>query len=95
MIIDWGQYPQEIVEKLKTLRDKAMAHNEMVSPITGPTWGGLERILEISKDLAGVLGWAYLSTVYVHNGEYFLSSDAERPARALRRMLSELYSDKL
>ena len=83
----------ENVERLKTLRDKTLAHNEMVSTIDGPTWGGLEKLIELSKDLAGVLGWAFLNTAYVHDGEYFLSSDAERPALAIYRLFNEIYSN--
>ena len=83
----------KIVEELKTIRDKAYAHNERVEKINGPTWNGLEKLIKISKDLAGVLGWAYLNTAYVHDGDYLLSSDAARPTRALDRMLRKIYTN--
>ena len=85
---------KEIISKLKTIRDKVLAHNEMTSNLSGPTWDGLGKLIDISKNLAGILGGAYLSTVYMHNNEYYLSSDAERPSRALNRLLKRVYADE-
>lgn len=85
---------KEIVNRLKTIRDKALAHNEMTSQLNGPTWEGLTKLINLSKNLAGVIGWAYLSTAYMHNGEYFLTSDAEQSSRALNRLLQKVYTDE-
>ncbi len=77
----------DTIKKLKSIRNKAIAHNEHVSPIEGPTWHGLEELMQHAKDLVGVLGWAYLNTVYVHDGEYILTEDAKRASRAMNRLL--------
>jgi AbiU2 len=80
----------ETINKLKDIRDKSIAHNEQTTQITGPTWSGLEKLIGHAKDLTGVLGWAYLSTAYVINGEYILTSDAELPSRAMNRLLRKV-----
>jgi hypothetical protein len=79
-----------VVGALKTIRDKTIAHNERASGISGPTWGGLRKLIDDAKSIVGVLGWAYFSTVYVLNGEYILTSDAQNPSRALRRLVTRL-----
>lgn len=80
----------ETIQKLKNVRDKAIAHNEQVAQITGPTWEGLELLMKHAKDLTGVLGWAYLNTAYAINGEYILTSDAGQPSRALKRLFQKI-----
>jgi AbiU2 len=82
---------QDTLEKLKAMRDKSLAHNEVAYLLTGPTWESLEAMIHLAKGLVGVLGWAYLSTAYTINGEYVLTSDAERPSRALARLFDQLY----
>ena len=79
----------EKVEKLKAIRDKRMAHNEAATP-AGPTWASLETLILHAQHLVGVIGWAFFSRVYVHNGRYFLSDDAERPSRAIVRLARRL-----
>jgi hypothetical protein len=79
-----------IVGMLKDLRDKAIAHNEQAADIHGPTWSGLMELMQHAKDLAGVLGWAYLNTAYVINGEYIVTSDAGEPSRAMTRLLKRV-----
>ena len=80
----------DTINKLKDIRDKSIAHNEQTTQITGPTWSGLEKLIGHAKDLTGILGWAYLSTAYVINGEYILTSDAELPSRAMNRLLRKV-----
>lgn len=80
----------DTVKKLKNIRDKSIAHNEQCTQIQGPTWRGLERLIQYAKELADVLGWAYLDTVYMQDGNYILTSDAERPSRALGRLLRQI-----
>jgi hypothetical protein len=67
----------ESVERLKYLRDKHIAHNETAEP-GGPTWNALRELIRHAQNFVGVIGWAFYSTVYLHDGEYFLSGDAER-----------------
>jgi predicted transcriptional regulator len=47
-------------------------------------------LLTIAQELVGLVGWAYLSTVYTHDGEYVLSDDAKRAALAMQRLLETL-----
>ncbi len=89
VILDSSQVISTIT-KLKNLRDKAVAHNEQAAQIQGPTWQGLNKLIQHAKDLVGVLGWAYLNTVYVHDGEYILTSDAQRPSIAMGRLLKKI-----
>jgi hypothetical protein len=78
------------LQKLKDIRDKSIAHNEYYVRIQWPTWLEIERLIQHAKELAGILGWAYLNTVYMHNGNYILTSDAERPSNALNRLLKKI-----
>ena len=67
----------DAIQKLKRIRDKSICHNEKRDlAILGPTWKSLKDLIEISKNVVGVLGWAYFSTAYVINGEYILTNDA-------------------
>ena len=75
------------VDSLKYVRDKRIAHNEAAEP-HGPTWEALKSL--INHAFVGVVGWAFFNTVYVHDGAYFLSDDAQRPSRALRRLVERI-----
>lgn len=69
----------DAIQKLKQIRDKSICHNEKIDfEILGPTWKSLKDLIEISKNVVGVLGWAYFSTAYVIDGEYILTNDACR-----------------
>lgn len=81
----------EKVEKLKHVRDKRIAHNEAAS-VVGPTWEAVLELVGYVQSFVGVVGLAFFGIVYVTDSSYFLSEDAQRPARALKRlakMLSE------
>ncbi|MGA3286137.1 MAG: hypothetical protein ABSD46_01780 [Bacteroidota bacterium] len=82
----------DTLEKLKLVRDKAIAHNEQVEEIVGPTWESLQDLINIAKDVVGTLGWAYFSTGYVINGDYILSDDARRSSVALNKLLNLIYN---
>ena len=77
------------IELLKNIRDKRLAHNESAEPL-GPTWGSLKSLITHAQNFVGILGWAFFSTVYVHEGKYFLSDDAKRPSLALARLSKKL-----
>ena len=79
----------EKLEKLKHVRDKRIAHNEAAS-VVGPTWEALLDLVSQVQSFVGVVGWAFFSIVYVTDNSYFLSEDAQRPARALRRLANTL-----
>ena len=84
---------QQKIHKLKHFRDKRIAHNE-AAEITAPTWEALKELVSIAQNFVGVIGWAFFGTVYVHNGEYLLTSDAKRASRALDRLAKSLVEDK-
>lgn len=88
--------PERLIalEKLKQIRDKSFAHNESIEEIYGPTWGSLIDLINICKNVVGVLGWAYFSTAYVIDGEYILTKDSYRPKRALDKLFNQLNVNK-
>jgi hypothetical protein len=80
---------------LKALRDKKLAHPEVVEVerIPRASWEQAEWLLERAKGMLGVLG-AWTCTAYVANdGDYLMSYDSEIAAIALRRMLREIGVD--
>ena len=79
----------DAIRRLKAVRNKRIAHNE-AHPVEGPTWNDVLHLLSIAKDIVGAVGWAYMSTVYTHGGEYTLSSGAQRAGAATRRVLEGL-----
>jgi hypothetical protein len=79
----------EGVDRLKRLRDKRVAHNE-AADVNGPTWEDLGDLISYAKGFIGVVGWAFLGTAYVINGEYTLSSDARKPSICLARLVKRL-----
>jgi len=81
----------ENIARLKALRDKSLAHNEHVSSIDALTWNALINLLDLAKQVVGILGWAYFNTAYTINGDYIMSADAKRASRALGRLLDVLY----
>jgi len=81
------------IESLKELRDKSLAHNEKrVIPISGIKWTALETLLDFAKEVVGTIGIAYLSIIYSHQGNYFLTQDARRTGRSFEKMLKQLVS---
>lgn len=78
---------KRLLDRLKEIRNKKLAHNEITS--TTPhslaetldivTFRDLAGILEISKHFIRPIGWAYMNTVFLHDGRYHLSDDAQRP----------------
>ena len=81
----------EAIDKLKLFRDKVIAHNEKVDfTVFGPKWTSLKELIAISKNVVGVLGWAYFSTAYVIEGEYILTQDATRISNILNKLFSTI-----
>lgn len=80
------------IAKLKTARDKRLAHHESVdTEITAATYAEIRQLIELAKEFLAITGSAYLSTVYQFDGgEFPLTSDAERSARCLRRLLEQV-----
>ena len=82
-----------LIDDLKAVRDKVIAHNEQVSGIAGPTWNGLSELIETAKGLVGILGWAYFGTAYIIDGQYVRTEDAMRPSRALHRLVDRILNN--
>jgi hypothetical protein len=78
------------LQLLRQVRDKRIAPNENVVSIDVPLSSAIDELLAFAKNFVGTIGWAFLSTGFVNNDTYFLSTDAEMPSRALVRLLREL-----
>ncbi len=78
------------IAKLKTVRDKRLAHHESVaSDISAATYAEIQQLLEIAKEFLSIMGSAYLSTAYqVDDGDFPLTADARRSTTCLFRLLS-------
>lgn len=78
------------LDRLKTARNKLVAHSEFidVEQIDLPTWQQCEWMTDFALDFVGVVGFAFLSTVYVFDsGENSVKSDAQRSSVSLQRLL--------
>ncbi len=88
-----------LLKRLKELRDKRLAHNELVSAQGGSmketidqiTYQELFTLLSIAKNLLGVVGWAYMNTLFVIDGEYHLTDDAKRASQKLAQMADDYF----
>jgi hypothetical protein len=81
-------------DALKTRRDKVVAHPEDTRGTTLPaaTWAGGVTLVAFAKNIVAAIGRGYLNSIYeADDGRYFLSSDAERPGVALKRLLTEAH----
>jgi hypothetical protein len=77
------------VMRLKDLRDKCYAHNDLAS-FSGPTWDELNELIVQAQQFVSVIGSAFFSTAYTIDNSYSLSSDAQKPSRALNRLATLL-----
>lgn len=79
------------LKRLKTLRDKRIAHSESIDETELPQvlWKEIEKLLEVAKKVVGIIGNNYLNVLYELDGEYELSSDASRLGCALSRLLKK------
>jgi len=85
--------PNKNVEKLKTVRDKRIAHHEIVvsDSIKSPTYNEIGELIDFAKDFLGAVGMPYARTAYkFDDGSYYLSSDANKAKRCLERMTGKL-----
>jgi hypothetical protein len=75
---------------VKTIRDKTIAHHEFVDAGALPktTYAEIDELVQFAKDFVAMVGHAYTSVVYSgDDGQYFLTSDAERSTLCLKRLL--------
>jgi len=84
---------QDLTDALKawrTKRNKRIAHKEdtSVDQLPPTTWKQGQVLLDDAKRFLSLVGWGYLSRVYMFDDDrYHLTRDAERSALALRRLL--------
>lgn len=86
---------KKLILRLKELRDKRLAHNELIKnelteSLDVITFKDLFSLVEIAKELIGIIGWAYMSMMFVHAGVYHLTDDAHRPNRSLIRLIGKV-----
>lgn len=85
--------PHDIaLDALRQQRDKVIAHNEALDrgALLSATWQDLQALLGLAKEQLGLVGWVFLSTVYVtDDGHYVLADDAARCGMAMRRLLTK------
>ena len=75
-----------------TQRDKVVAHNEMIdqSALPQTTWEGIEQLILYAKGFVDAVGIGYTGMVFAcDDGHHFLTSDAQRAAHVLEKLLIE------
>jgi hypothetical protein len=83
------------LSKLKAIRDKQIAHNEILSTkaIHGPTWKEIDDLLKRAHELLSVISFRLINYAFKDSeGRYFLDDDAKRTQRAINRMFRELFA---
>lgn len=79
------------LKRLKTLRDKRIAHPEHIDETKLPQvyWREIDDSLKLAKEVIGIIGNNYLNVHYELDGEYVLSYDASLIANALSSLLNK------
>lgn len=81
----------ELLETVKNIRDKFLAHHEDVEldAMRKPTYAEFDALMQFAREFVSAVGFGYFSIVYTDDsGTYGLDSDATRSMRSLRRMLN-------
>jgi hypothetical protein len=81
----------ELLETVKTLRDKFLAHHEDVEQdaMRKPTYAEFDALMKFAREFVSAVGFGYFTIAYTdNNGTYVLDFDATRSTRSLRRMLN-------
>lgn len=88
--------------KLREIRDRRLAHNELkksssselTETINIITFKDLFGLLNIAKQFVGIIGWSFMSMVFIIDGSYHLTDDAERPKYSLLALFDQLNTTK-
>ena len=80
--------------ELRTIRDKLIVHNEDFEVQNWISWKSMNDLLDFAKEITGIIGWAYCSTVYSIQGDYMLTQDAKNGALFVDRVLTKLGYEK-
>lgn len=78
---------KKILDNLRKFRDKRLAHNDSKQKGMEVDLKSLEPLIKIAKDLVGIIGWTYLNTVYILNGQYRLTNNARGASRGFKRFM--------
>jgi hypothetical protein len=76
---------------IKTIRDKVIAHRERIAEDALPraTYAQIDELIAYAKDVTTAVGHGYTGVGYrADGGQYYLTSDAERAVRSLKRLLT-------
>jgi hypothetical protein len=76
---------------IKIIRDKVIAHHELVDSAALPktTYAEIDELIEFATELVVMVGHGYTGNAYrTDDGEYYLTSDAERSTWSLKRLLA-------
>lgn len=80
---------EKLLNEVKNFRDKRVAHNERTKKNLSFNWNSIKQLLEFPKQIVGIIGWAYLNTVYMHNNEYRLSFNATTLTASIRGLIKQ------
>jgi hypothetical protein len=88
--------------KIKEIRDQRLAHNDLIvstsidlsDTLDVVTFKELFSLISVAKDFVGIIGWAFMSMVFMNDREYSLTNDAVRPSYSLADLISKLPSDR-
>lgn len=86
------------LKRLKTLRNKRIAHPESIDETELPQilWKEIEKLLEVAKKVVGIIGNNYCGVCYEwEEGDYILSHEASLIANALSRLLKKINDEQL
>lgn len=81
----------DLLETVKNIRDKFLAHHEDVEldAMRKPTHPECDSLMQFAREFVSAVGFGYFSIVYTDDsGTYGLDLDATRSTRSLRRMLN-------
>lgn len=80
---------QDIILRLRNLRDKKIAHNERINFINTPVLIELKKLTNDVKKVLGIIGWSYTSQIYHINGKFLLSDDIQELSIDLEKLLKK------
>ncbi len=77
------------IQELKKMRDKSVAHNEVI-PIIGLDLQSVTRLLAFCSEIIAIFGIAYHSTMWKTNDFSFIEKEAHRNAEFINILIKEL-----
>jgi hypothetical protein len=79
--------------KLRSVRDKRLAHNELIEEfkVKGPTWLEVEALLQEAQQLTGDIAFSLFSIAYTDDKDCWLPSfDAQKASASMCRVIEVL-----